>query len=107
MSAAPLGVYVHWPFCKSKCPYCDFNSHVRDGVEQARYGQRATGKLGAALGHHAHGCTHGRGVNAAQRVPQPPQRQWSQAVWAAAQQQGRTGQPLGLRKHTLHNEKKK
>ncbi|MCA0247452.1 MAG: radical SAM family heme chaperone HemW [Proteobacteria bacterium] len=34
---APLGVYVHWPFCKSKCPYCDFNSHVREGVEQARW----------------------------------------------------------------------
>jgi putative oxygen-independent coproporphyrinogen III oxidase len=33
----PLGVYVHWPFCKSKCPYCDFNSHVREGVEQARW----------------------------------------------------------------------
>jgi oxygen-independent coproporphyrinogen-3 oxidase len=33
----PLGVYVHWPFCKSKCPYCDFNSHVRDGVEQGRW----------------------------------------------------------------------
>ena len=33
----PLGVYVHWPFCKSKCPYCDFNSHVRDGVEQDRW----------------------------------------------------------------------
>ena len=37
MSPTPLGVYVHWPFCKSKCPYCDFNSHVRDGVEQARW----------------------------------------------------------------------
>jgi oxygen-independent coproporphyrinogen-3 oxidase len=37
MSPAPLGVYVHWPFCKSKCPYCDFNSHVRDGVEQTRW----------------------------------------------------------------------
>ena len=33
----PLGVYIHWPFCKSKCPYCDFNSHVRDGVDQARW----------------------------------------------------------------------
>jgi oxygen-independent coproporphyrinogen-3 oxidase len=33
----PLGVYVHWPFCKSKCPYCDFNSHVREGVEQDRW----------------------------------------------------------------------
>jgi putative oxygen-independent coproporphyrinogen III oxidase len=37
MTAQPLGVYVHWPFCKSKCPYCDFNSHVRESVEQARW----------------------------------------------------------------------
>lgn len=29
----PLGVYVHWPFCKSKCPYCDFNSHVREQID--------------------------------------------------------------------------
>jgi len=34
---APLGVYIHWPFCKSKCPYCDFNSHVREGIDQARW----------------------------------------------------------------------
>lgn len=32
-----LAVYIHWPFCKSKCPYCDFNSHVRDTVEQDRW----------------------------------------------------------------------
>jgi putative oxygen-independent coproporphyrinogen III oxidase len=33
-----LGVYVHWPFCASKCPYCDFNSHVRaGGVDEARF----------------------------------------------------------------------
>jgi oxygen-independent coproporphyrinogen-3 oxidase len=35
--AAPLGVYIHWPFCRSKCPYCDFNSHVRTGIDQARW----------------------------------------------------------------------
>ncbi len=29
----PLAIYVHWPFCKKKCPYCDFNSHVRDDVD--------------------------------------------------------------------------
>jgi putative oxygen-independent coproporphyrinogen III oxidase len=29
----PLALYVHWPFCASKCPYCDFNSHVRAGVD--------------------------------------------------------------------------
>ena len=33
-----FGVYVHWPFCLSKCPYCDFNSHVRHaGIDEARY----------------------------------------------------------------------
>lgn len=33
-----FGVYVHWPFCAAKCPYCDFNSHVRhQPVDQARY----------------------------------------------------------------------
>jgi oxygen-independent coproporphyrinogen-3 oxidase len=33
-----FGVYVHWPFCQSKCPYCDFNSHVRTArIDQARY----------------------------------------------------------------------
>ena len=35
---AGFGVYVHWPFCASKCPYCDFNSHVRhQPVDQERY----------------------------------------------------------------------
>jgi len=29
----PLALYVHWPFCVSKCPYCDFNSHVREQVD--------------------------------------------------------------------------
>ena len=33
----PFGVYVHWPFCASKCPYCDFNSHVRDTIDQERW----------------------------------------------------------------------
>lgn len=29
----PLALYIHWPFCVSKCPYCDFNSHVRDEID--------------------------------------------------------------------------
>lgn len=29
----PLALYIHWPFCAAKCPYCDFNSHVRDRVD--------------------------------------------------------------------------
>ncbi|HET6221992.1 MAG TPA: radical SAM family heme chaperone HemW [Dongiaceae bacterium] len=32
-----FALYVHWPFCLSKCPYCDFNSHVRDSVDHARW----------------------------------------------------------------------
>lgn len=31
----PLAVYIHWPFCKFKCPYCDFNSHVRGIINHA------------------------------------------------------------------------
>jgi len=33
----PLAVYIHWPFCRSKCPYCDFNSHVREAIEEERW----------------------------------------------------------------------
>jgi oxygen-independent coproporphyrinogen-3 oxidase len=44
-----FGLYVHWPFCQSKCPYCDFNSHVRESVDHARW--RAA--LLAELDHYA------------------------------------------------------
>src|ERR1044072_4578738 len=42
-------LYVHWPFCVSMCPYCDFNSHVREGVDQAAW----RGALIADLAHEA------------------------------------------------------
>ena len=45
----PLALYIHWPFCLSKCPYCDFNSHVREGVDAAAW---ATALL-ADLAHEA------------------------------------------------------
>ena len=44
-----LALYVHWPFCLSKCPYCDFNSHVRESVDQARW----RGALLRELAHFA------------------------------------------------------
>ena len=59
MSAAPttppaaasetaFGVYIHWPFCLSKCPYCDFNSHVRhSGIDEARFVRAFTAEIAA------------------------------------------------------------
>ena len=38
IDSALFGVYIHWPFCLSKCPYCDFNSHVRHGgIDESRF----------------------------------------------------------------------
>ena len=43
-----FGVYVHWPFCLSKCPYCDFNSHVRHAaIDEARFVRAFTAELAA------------------------------------------------------------
>jgi len=48
-SERALGLYIHWPFCLAKCPYCDFNSHVRDGVDETRW----RSALLAELDHYA------------------------------------------------------
>jgi putative oxygen-independent coproporphyrinogen III oxidase len=45
---AGFGIYVHWPFCASKCPYCDFNSHVRKAaIDQPRFVQAFQAELAA------------------------------------------------------------
>jgi len=48
-----FGIYVHWPFCRSKCPYCDFNSHVRERVDQARWRRALLRDLEHAAAHSA------------------------------------------------------
>jgi oxygen-independent coproporphyrinogen-3 oxidase len=53
--ADDLAVYIHWPFCKSKCPYCDFNSHVAAGIDQARWRR-------ALLTELDHGANRTRGA---------------------------------------------
>src|SRR6187549_4201026 len=47
-SDSAFGVYIHWPFCLSKCPYCDFNSHVRHtAIDEARYVRAFTAEIAA------------------------------------------------------------
>lgn len=40
-----FALYVHWPFCRAKCPYCDFNSHVRAGVDQAGWAKALVAEI--------------------------------------------------------------
>src|ERR1700751_2551476 len=48
MTKPAFGVYVHWPFCLSKCPYCDFNSHVRHAaIDEARHVRAFTAEIAA------------------------------------------------------------
>ena len=48
-STPPLALYIHWPFCLAKCPYCDFNSHVREAVPERRF----AAALRSELAHEA------------------------------------------------------
>jgi oxygen-independent coproporphyrinogen-3 oxidase len=41
----PFGIYIHWPFCLSKCPYCDFNSHVAERIDQEGWRQALLAEL--------------------------------------------------------------
>src|SRR5215471_12091138 len=46
-----FGVYIHWPFCLSKCPYCDFNSHVRHAaIDEARFVRAFSAEIAATAG---------------------------------------------------------
>ena len=49
-ASAAFGVYVHWPFCLSKCPYCDFNSHVRHAaIDEVRFVRAFAAEIAATV----------------------------------------------------------
>ena len=43
--SAGFGIYVHWPFCTAKCPYCDFNSHVRTETDDVNWARAVVREL--------------------------------------------------------------
>jgi len=50
-----FGIYIHWPFCVSKCPYCDFNSHVRESIDTDLWQKSLLADL-----HHIHKLSKNR-----------------------------------------------
>ncbi len=65
---ANFGVYVHWPFCQKKCPYCDFNSHVRDTGDHDMFGAAIITEIETMAdqfdlrGRHVHSIFFGGGT---------------------------------------------
>ena len=50
--APQFGVYIHWPFCLSKCPYCDFNSHVRRAeIDEPRFVRAFASEIATTAAH--------------------------------------------------------
>lgn len=68
-----FGIYVHWPFCESKCPYCDFNSHVRDAIDDERWARALVAELDAtaslAPGRRVDSVFFGGGTPSLMSVP--------------------------------------
>ena len=48
----PISIYIHWPFCISKCPYCDFNSHIQGTVDHKQWGQALMAELGYLVNNY-------------------------------------------------------
>jgi putative oxygen-independent coproporphyrinogen III oxidase len=88
--AAGFGLYVHWPFCTSKCPYCDFNSHVAAGrVDQERWArafEAEIARLGAETGPRVLGSVFFGGGTPSLMAPEVVERvlRAARAAWPFA-----------------------
>jgi oxygen-independent coproporphyrinogen-3 oxidase len=54
-SKTPLALYIHWPFCRAKCPYCDFNSHVAQDIDHARFAAAYHREMAHMAAHYGAG----------------------------------------------------
>ena len=52
---SPLALYIHWPFCRAKCPYCDFNSHVVQEIDHARFAAAYRREMAHMAAHYGAG----------------------------------------------------
>ena len=51
----PLALYIHWPFCRAKCPYCDFNSHVAQEIDHTRFAAAYRREMAHMAAHYGDG----------------------------------------------------
>ncbi len=56
-TGTPLALYIHWPFCRAKCPYCDFNSHVAQDIDHARFAAAYRREMAHMAAHYGAGRT--------------------------------------------------
>ena len=86
-----IGLYIHWPFCQAKCPYCDFNSHVVVAIDHEEWRRAYAAEIASA-----HRMRAGLGLGGGQLVanPIPPEDEIPRAelepVIAAAQDDAAT-----------------
>ena len=55
LADTPLALYIHWPFCRAKCPYCDFNSHVAQEIDHARFAAAYRREMAHMAAHYGAG----------------------------------------------------
>ena len=55
LASPPLALYLHWPFCRAKCPYCDFNSHVATQIDHVAFATAYRQEMSHMASLYGHG----------------------------------------------------